>query len=112
MGFTYLKCIRCGNNFLHHNFDFHLQVKEMNGVQCQDCHTIETIFTFTKLIYDFTDFESYKQECREVIENGTGEDLIEHGLMVHDGEHGFRYLTEHEFNIRLNGYRKRKRKLS
>lgn len=42
MGFTYTKCIRCGNNFLHHNFDFHLQVKEMNGVQCQDCYTIET----------------------------------------------------------------------
>ena len=41
-----------------------------------------------------------------------GHKLIEHGLMVHDGEHGFRFLTEHEFNIRLNGDRKRKRKLS
>ena len=111
MGFTYSNCVRCGNDFLYHNFDNHLHLED-GGVQCQDCHTTETLFTFIKLTYDFTDFESYKQECRKVIESGKGEKLIEHGLMVHDGEHGFRYLTEHEFNIRLNGDRKRKRKLS
>ena len=113
MGFTYSKCVRCGNNFLYHDFDAsYLHVEEDDGVQCQDCYTTETLFTFIKLAYDFIDFESYKQECRKTVESGKGEKLIEHGLMVHDGEHGFRFLTEHEFNIRLNGDRKRKRKLS
>lgn len=115
MGFTISSCVRCGNNFLYHDFDIsylHVEEEEDDGVQCQDCYTTETLFTFIKLTYDFIDFESYKQECRKTVESGKGEKLIEHGLMVHDGEHGFRFLTEHEFNIRLNGDRKRKRKLS
>ena len=112
MGFTYTRCVKCGNNFLYHNLDYHLHLEEDDGVQCQDCHTAEKLFLFIKIFYNFIDYESYKQECRNVIESGMGHKLIEHGLMVHDGEHGFRLLTEHEFNIRLNVDRKRKRKLS
>ncbi len=112
MGFTISSCVRCGNDFMYHDFDRYLYSEEYGGVQCQDCHTAEKLFLFIKIFYNFIDYESYKQECRNVIESGMGHKLIEHGLMVHDGEHGFRFLTEHEFNIRLNGDRKRKRKLS
>ena len=103
MGFTINNCVRCGNDFMYHDFDKYLYSEEDGGVQCQNCHTAEKLFTFIKIFYNFIGYESYKQECRNVIESGMGHKLI---------EHGFRFLTEHEFNIRLNGDRKRKRKLS
>ena len=99
MSFTITNCCRCDNDFMYHNTDTHL-ITEV-GVQCQDCYHTAELFTFIKLFYNFHDYITYKKECKNVVDSGHGQKLIDHCLMVHDGEHGWRQLTEKEFNARF-----------
>ena len=103
MSFVITDCVRCGTDFMYHNTDTHLNTEV--GVQCQDCFGTAELFTFIKLFYNFHDFETYKQECKQVVDSGYGDKLIEHYLMVHDGEHGWRQLTEREFNARFLNFK-------
>ena len=116
-------CSRCGNDFMYHSSDTHLErditiVDEVGNnevitaVICQDCDYVEKFAKDALKWHGIKDFEHYKEVALEMWENGELNELSEAGFTVVDSreyrEDGtlsretVRMLTEKEFNSRFN----------
>ena len=119
---TITNCSRCGNDFMYHNSDYHLErdttiVDEVGNnevittIICQDCDYVEKYGNGVLKYYEIENYNQYKKVVEEMWQHGDLNELTEAGFIVVDtreyrdngtvSKETMRVLTEKEFYVRF-----------